>query len=185
MKSFKFTVPICAIALFALPALVRAQDADKDKLIAIEKAFADNANPGDKAGGVAKQYLYDGAIDQVTPMGRAGVLPKARLVELSSKPDPNDPNVNSVQKLSDFHVELYGSTALVSYKQVTTDTGHKDPALNVSFPISCLDTFVKRNMNWYLVGDACSPGKPISQGLRDALQKSIEQQPKDVQQAFH
>jgi hypothetical protein len=185
MKSLKLVSSIIAIAAFALPAAVRAQDTDKDKLIAIEKAFADNANPGDKAAEVSKQYLYDGAIDQLTPMGHIGVLPKTRLVELSSKPDPSDPNVNSVQKLSDFNVELYGSTALVSYKQVTTDTGHKDAALNVSFPISCLDTFVKRNTNWYLVGSACSPGKPISQAARDALQKSFQQQPKDVQQAFH
>ena len=185
MKSLKLACGIIAIAAFSLPAAVRAQDADKDKLIAIEKAFADNATPGAKSADVEKRYLYDGAIDQLTPLGHLGILPKARLVELSSKPDPSDPNVSSVQKLSELHVELYGSTGLVSYKQITTDTGHKDPALNTSLSISCLDTFVKRNTDWYLVGTACSPGKPVSQSVRDAFQRSLQQQPKDVQQAFH
>src|SRR5579864_1590962 len=109
MKMFKRALPLCAAALLALPAILQAQDTDKDKLIQIEKAFADNANPGPQSAAVAKQYLYDGPLDQLTPMGRVGVLPKARVVELSSKADPNDPNASSAQKLSDFHVDIYGT----------------------------------------------------------------------------
>ena len=94
---------VCAITLFAFATLVRGQDADKDKLIAIEKAIAENANPGPKSADVVKQYFYDGPIDQLTPSGRVGSLPKARVVELSSKPDPSDPKAAEIQKLSGFH----------------------------------------------------------------------------------
>jgi hypothetical protein len=185
MKSLRIVLPIYAIGLLVLAATAVAQDTDKDKLIAIEKAFAASPDPGEKQAALSKQYLYDGNVIQLTPMGRVGSLPKARVVELSATPNPADPDAKSTQDLTDFRVDVYGSTALVSYKQANTDTGHKDPLLNTTIRIACLDTFVKSKGDWFLVGDACSPSAPVSPAVRQAIKKSIMQQPKDVQQAYH
>jgi hypothetical protein len=185
MKSLRLTLPICALSLLVLASSAVAQDADKAKLIEIEKAFAASANPGPESAAVAKQYLYDGPLNQLTPMGRVGMLPKARVMEFFTAPDPTDPNVKTSVTLADFHVDLYGTTALVTYKQSNTDTGHKDPALNVTEHFGCLDTFVKRNAAWTIIGTACSPDQPIPQAVWDAVKKAMSQQPKDIQQAYH
>jgi hypothetical protein len=185
MKSLRIVLPIYAIGLLILAATAVAQDTDKDKLIAIEKAFAANPDPGEKSAAIAKQYIYDGTVTQLTPMGRVGSLPKARIVELSATANPADPDVKTKQDLSDFRVDVYGTTALVTYKQANTDTGHKDPVLNTTIHITCMDTFVKSKGDWYMVGDACSPSTPVSATVREAIKKSIAEQPKDVQQAYH
>jgi len=185
MKPLRLTLPICAIGLLVLTATAVAQDADKEKLIAIEKAFAANPDPGPQSAAVAKQYLYDGPLNQLTPTGRVGTLPKARVVELSAKPDPTDPNVKTSLTVSDFHVDIYGSTALVSYKQTNTDTGHKDPALDFTYHLGCLDTFVKNNDTWYWIGGGCSYTTPIPELVWDAIQRAMAQEPKDIQQAYH
>jgi hypothetical protein len=185
MKITGLTLQICVIGMLALSATVMAQDADKQKLIEIEKAFAANATPGPEAAAVAKQYFYDGPLPQLTGLGRIGTMPKARIVELYSKPDPSDPDVKSSSNVSDIRVELYGDTALVTYKWTNTDTGHKDPALNTTDHYGCLDTFVKRNGQWYLAGDACSHEGPVSQAEWAAIKKARTQAPKDVQQAYH
>jgi hypothetical protein len=185
MKPLRLTLPICAIGLLVLTATAVAQDADKEKVIAIEKAFAANPDPGPQSAAVAKQYLYDGPLNQLTPTGRVGTLPKARVVELSAKPDPTDPNVKTSLTVSDFHVDIYGSTALVSYKQTNTDTGHKDPALDFTYHLGCLDTFVKNKEAWYWVGGGCSSETPIPQLVWDAIERAMEQEPKDIQQAYH
>jgi hypothetical protein len=185
MKPLRLTLPICAIGLLVLTATAVAQDADKEKLIAIEKAFAANPDPGPQSAAVAKQYLYDGPLNQLTLTGRVGTLPKARVVELSAKPDPTDPNVKTSLTVSDFHVDIYGSTALVSYKQTNTDTGHKDPALDFTYHLGCLDTFVKNKEAWYWVGGGCSSETPIPQLVWDAIERAMEQEPKDIQQAYH
>jgi hypothetical protein len=185
MKPLRIVLPIYAIGLLMLAATAVAQDTDKDKLIAIEKAFAANPDPGEKSAAIAKQYIYDGTVTQLTPMGRVGSLPKARIVELSATANPADPDAKSAQTLTDFRVDVYGTTALVTYKQANTDTGHKDPVLNTTIHITCMDTFVKSKGDWYMVGDACSPSTPVSPTVREAIKKSIAQQPKDVQQAYH
>jgi len=185
MKSLRLMFAACVIALLALATTAVAQDTDKDKLIAIEKAFAANPDPGPKSAAAAKQYIYDGSASQLTPMGKVGTLPKARIVELSGTPDPADPAAKSAQSLSDFRVTVYGTTALVSYKQSNTDSGHKDPALNSSYHLACLDTFVKSKGEWYVVANACSSSDPISQSMWDASKKATMQMPKDVQQAYH
>jgi hypothetical protein len=185
MKPLRLTLPICAIGLLVLTATAVAQDADKEKVIAIEKAFAANPDPGPQSAAVAKQYLYDGPLNQLTPTGRVGTLPKARVVELSAKPDPTDPNVKTSLTVSDFHVDIYGSTALVSYKQTNTDTGHKDPALDFTYHLGCLDTFVKNKEAWYWVGGGCSYTTPIPELVWDAIQRAMAQEPKDLQQAYH
>jgi hypothetical protein len=185
MKPRMLILSACVIVMLAIAAAVVAQDADKEKLIEIEKAFAANPNPGPQSVAVVKQYVYEGPVNQLTPMGRVGTLPKATIVEFSATGDPADPNVKSSQKLSDFHVDIYGTTALVSYKQTTTDTGHKDAALNITTHITCLDTFVKRNGTWYVIGGACSSSTPVSQSTWDAAKKAIAQEPKDIQQAYH
>jgi hypothetical protein len=185
MKPLRLTLPICAIGLLVLTATAVAQDADKEKLIAIEKAFAANPDPGPQSAAVAKQYLYDGPLNQLTLTGRVGTLPKARVVELSAKPDPTDPNVKTSLTVSDFHVDIYGSTALVSYKQTNTETGHKDPALDFTYHLGCLDTFVKNKEAWYWVGGGCSSETPIPQLVWDAIERAMEQEPKDIQQAYH
>jgi hypothetical protein len=185
MKPLRITVPICAIGLLVLATTAVAQDADKEKLIEIEKAFAANPNPGPESVAVVKQYVFDGATTELTSMGRVGTLPKAKILEFSSAPGPSDPSAKSAVKLSDLHVDTYGSTALVSYKQTTTDTGHKDPNLNVSSHLGCLDTFVKRSGAWYWIGGACASDAPIPQSIWDANKKAISQEPKDLQDAFH
>lgn len=185
MKPQRLTLPICAIGLLVLTATAVAQDADKEKVIAIEKAFAANPDPGPQSAAVAKQYLYDGPLNQLTLTGRVGTLPKARVVELSAKPDPTDPNVKTSLTVSDFHVDIYGSTALVSYKQTNTETGHKDPALDFTYHLGCLDTFVKNKDAWYWVGGGCSSETPIPQLVWDAIERAMEQEPKDIQQAYH
>jgi hypothetical protein len=123
MKRLRLTLPICAIGLLVVAATAVAQDADKQKLIEIENAFAANQDPGPQAAAIAKKYVYDGPTTTLTTLGRVGTLPKARIIELSSAPDPSDPNVKTSQKLSDVHVDISGTTALVSYKQTSTDTG--------------------------------------------------------------
>jgi hypothetical protein len=185
MKPLRLTLPICAIGLLVLASTAVAQDADKQKLIEIENEFAATPNPGPQTAAVDKKYLYDGPVNSLTTLGRVGALPKARIVELSSTPDPSDPNVKSSVKLSDLHVDIYGTTALVSYKLTSTDTGHKDPTLNVTIHVGCLDTFVKRNGAWYYIGGGNAPDAPIPQSVWDAYKKTIEQEPKDVQQAYH
>ena len=75
--------------------------------------------------------------------------------------------------------------ALVSYKMTSTDTGHKDPALNATDHYGCLDTFVKRKGQWYAVGNACSLSEPLPQAEWNAEKKAMGEMPKDVQQAYH
>jgi hypothetical protein len=185
MKKTRIILQSCVIGLFVLCLTAKTQDADKQKLIDIEKAFAAISAPGPDSAAVSQKYLYEGNLNQLTPMGRVGTLPKARIVELSGKPDPNDPDVKSSTTVSDFHVDLYGDTALISYKLVNTDTGHKDPALNTTDHMGCLDTFVKTNGQWVVIGNACSPSSPLPATERAAVKKAITQEPKDVQQAYH
>jgi hypothetical protein len=185
MKRTGIVLQACVIALFVLSFTAKTQDADQQKLIQIEKAFAAITAPGPDSASVTKQYLYDGNLNQLTPMGRNGTLPKARVVELNATPDPNDPDVKSANTASDFHVDIYGDTALVSYKLVDTDSGHKDPALNTTDHMGCLDTFIKRNGQWYAIGGACALSTPISAAERTAVKKAIATEPKDVQQAYH
>src|SRR5206468_10770344 len=94
-------------------------------------------------------------------------------VELDSKPNPSDPDVKTSTSISDLHVNLYGDTALVSYKMTSTDTGHKDPALNAT------DHYL------YAVGNACSLSEPLPQAEWNAKKKAMSEMPKDVQQAYH
>jgi hypothetical protein len=178
-------IPIIAVSLLLLSALAVAQDADKQKLIEIEKAFAAHPNPGPETAAVLKQYLFDGTNVQLTTQGQVGALPKSRILEFFTKPNPADPNFRSTQSVSDFHVEMYGETALVGYKVTNTDTGHKDPALNATDHYSCLDTFVKRAGQWTIVGYACSPSEPLPQAEWNAAKKAMSEMPKDVKDAYH
>jgi hypothetical protein len=174
-----------------------AQDPDTQKLIAIEKALADNPTSGPPAVAVAKQYLYDGQLNHLTNFGRFRSSPKSAVLKGylvgrpwvfpspddlvdnkrdpsdPSKPDPSEPHIKRSQ-VSDLHVDVYGDTALVSYHQTNTDTGHKDPALDslYTFHSGCMDSFVKRNGKWYLIGTACAPNVPFPQAIWDAAQKA-------------
>jgi hypothetical protein len=185
MKITVLTLQICGMGVLLFSSAVAAQDADKQKLIEIEKAFAATATPGPESAAVAKQYFFDGPLVQVTGTGRVGTLPKARVVELVSKPDPSDPDVKTSGSVSDIRVELYGDTALVSYKYANSDTGHKDPALNTTSHYGCLDTFVKQKGQWLMAGSACAHEGPIPQTEWAAIKKARTQEPKDVQQAYH
>lgn len=185
MKTMRAVVSISAIALFVVCFPAKTQNADQQKLIEIEKTFAKQTTAGPDEGAAMKQYLYEGNLNQLNAVGRVGTLPKSRVVELSSKPDPNDPNVKSATTISDLHVETYGDTALVSYKMTNTDTGHKDAGLNTTDHYGCLDTFVKRNGQWYAVGNACAPSAPLPASEWAAVKKAIAQEPKDLQDAYH
>ena len=185
MKITVITLQICGMGVLLFSSAVLAQDADKQKLIEIEKVFAATATPGPESAAVAKQYFYYGPLVQLTGTGRIGTLPKARIVELVSKPDPSDPDVKTSGSISNIGVEFYGDTALVSYKYDNTDTGHKDAALNATDHYGCLDTFVKQKGQWLLAGSACARVGPIPQAEWAALKKARMQEPKDVQQAYH
>ena len=185
MKLLRITRPICAVALLLIAGTAAAQDTDKAKLIEIEKAFAANPTAGQQAGALATQYLYDGPLNQLTPMGRVGTLPKARVVELFAAPDPSDPDVKTTQTISDFHVDIAGTTGVVSYKLATTDTGHKEAALDITLHLSCLDTFAKKNGTWLLLASGCSSSAPIPQAAWAASKKAMAQEPKDIQQSYH
>lgn len=183
----KITTFLCVFAsgLFLFAFVAKTQDADQQKLIEIEKTLAKQTTPGPDNAAAMKQYLYEGNLNQLNAIGRVGTLPKSRVVELSSKPDPNDPNVKSATTISDLHVDTYGDTALVSYKMTNTDTGHKDAGLNTTDHYGCLDTFVKRNGQWYVVGNACAPSAPLPATEWAAVKKAIAQEPKDLQDAYH
>jgi hypothetical protein len=185
MKITVITLQICGMGVLLFSSAVMAQDADKQKLIEIEKSFAATATPGPESAAIAKQYYYDGPLVQLTSTGRIGTLPKGRIVELASKPDPSDPGVKTSGSVSDVHVELYGDTALASYKYDNTDTGHEDAALNATDHYGCLDTFVKQKGQWLMAGSACARVGPIPQAEWAAIKKARMQEPKDVQQAYH
>ena len=78
---------------------------------------------------------------------------------------------------SEAHTQLFRKprfpNALVSYKMTSTDTGHKDPALNAT------DHYL------YAVGNACSLSEPLPQAEWNAKKKAMSEMPKDVQQAYH
>lgn len=185
MITFNRPLPLFCLLVMLLPCVALAQDADKKKLMDIENAFAKNATNGPESGAVAKQYLYDGQVLQLTGTGRIGALPKATVVDLFSKPDPSDPNVKTVATFSNMKVDLYGDTAVVTYKMANSDTGHKDAALNGTEHYGCMDTFVKRNGNWYNVSNACAHEGPTSATRWEAIKKSRSTEPKEIQQAFH
>lgn len=185
MKPLRITLPICAIGLLLIAGAAAAQDTDKAKLIEIEKAFAANATAGQQAGALATQYFYDGPLNQLTPMGRVGTLPKARVVELFAAPDPADPDVKTTQTISDFHVDISGTTGVVSYKLATTDTGHKEAALNITLHLSCLDTFTKKNGTWFMLASGCASSAPIPQAAWTASKKAMAAEAKDIQQSYH
>jgi hypothetical protein len=174
-----------AAALFLVAALAVAQDADKQKMIEIEKAFAAHPNAGPEAMATAKQYLYEGTLIQLTGQGQVGTLPKSRIVELNTTPNPSDPDVKSAMSVSGFHIEIYGETALVAYKVTNSDTGHKDAALNTTDHYGCLDTFVKRGGQWSLVANACSPSEPLPRAEWNAAKKAMAEMPKDVKDSYH
>lgn len=185
MRKMTMFLCISVIALFVVALVARTQDADQQKLIEIEKAFAKQTAPGPDEAAAMKQYMYEGNLNQLNAVGRVGTLTKSRVVELSSKPDPNDPNVKSATSISNLHVDIYGDTALVSYKMTNTDTGHKDAGLNTTDHYGCLDTFVKRNGQWYAVGNACAPSAALPASEWAAVKKAIAQEPKDLQDAYH
>jgi hypothetical protein len=185
MKVSTLAFRIVGIALLLLPLAVAAQETDKQKLIAIEKDFAANPNAGAESVAVDKKYLYDGSLNQVTGTGRIGTLTKAQIIELVAKPNPADPSVKSMIEVSDFHVDLYVDTALVSYKLIGTDTGHKDAALNTTDHYGCMDTFVRRKGNWFVIGNACAPSDPLPPSEWDAVKKARADEPKAVQEAYH
>jgi hypothetical protein len=141
---------ICLAGILLLSSLAVAQDADKQKLIEIEKAFAENPRSGPTMAALAERYLYDGPINQVTGTGRVGTLPK-----------------------------------LVSYKMTKTDAGHKDPALDSAFHYGCLDTFVRRNGQWYFIGNACTPDTPMPQWVWDGVEKARAQHPVPEHEIYH
>jgi hypothetical protein len=176
--------PAMFAALLLVAASAVGQDADKQKMMDIEKAFAANPTPGPESAATAKQYLLDATLMQLTGLGQVGQLTKARIVELSTKPNPADPDVKSKATISDFKIQIYGDTALVAYKFTNTDTGHKDATLNSTDHFTCLDTFVKRNGSWLVVGNACAPSSPLPKVEWDAAKKAMGEMPKDVKDAY-
>jgi hypothetical protein len=155
----------------------KSDDADKQKLIDIEHKFAaipSFASP--EMTEALQKYLYDGTSSVVVLFGHLYHGPKSEAVAATKKPDPNDPDVKTSNKLSDLQVDTYGDTALVSYKVVETDSGHKLAVLNGDYSMTCLDTYLKRKGDWYLIGTSCVPNAPISQAQWDAFTKNEQMQ---------
>jgi hypothetical protein len=198
MKVTRMILWIFAAAVLLPSPRAIAQDADTQKLMEIEKAFATNPSSGQPAAAVAKQYLYDGYLVHLTGFGRFAAYPKSQVLDnyllgrpwvfpspddlLYPKSDQSDPHVKTSQ-LSDLHVNLYGDTALVTYNMVNTDTGHKDPSLDSTYHYGCLDTFVKRTGQWYLIGTACSPNSPLPAAIWETVKKARTQSPKSSTQS--
>jgi hypothetical protein len=172
MRKISATLVLLA-CIFAIAQ--QSNDVDKQKLIDIEQTSAVPTSfnsPG--MGDFLQKYLYDGTTSVVTQFGHLYRSPKSDVVAFTKKPDLNDPNVKVINKLSDFQVDIYDDTALVSYKQVTSESGHKEQALNVASTLTCLDTFVKRKAEWYAIGSSCASATPIAQSRWDAMQKMEE-----------
>jgi len=168
--------------LFLLACLLavaqKSDDADKRKLIDIEQRIAavPSFNSSEMTDAFQK-YLYDGTNSFVVLFGHLYRGPKADAVAATKKPDPNDPDQKMTNKLSDLQVDTYGDTALVSFKVAETDSGHKNPALNGDYRLTCLDTYVKRKGEWYMIGSSCVPNVPMSQAQWDVFKKINEQTP--------
>jgi hypothetical protein len=154
----------------------KTDDADKQKLIDIEQKFAATTSfNSPEMTDAFQKYLYDGTSSLLVLFGHLYRGPKADAVAATKKPDPNDPDQKMTNKLSDLQVDTYGDTALVSYKVAETDSGHKNPALNGDYRLTCLDTYLKRKGEWYMIGSSCVPNAPMSQAQWDAFTKMEEQ----------
>ena len=157
------------LALCVVTAAQKTDDADKQKLIALEQqSAAITTFNSPEMTDFLQKHLYDGTTSFVVTFGHLYHNPKADVVDFTKKPDPDDPDVKSMTRLSDFQVDTYGDTALVTYKQVSTDSGHKNPALNGDYHLTCLDTYLKRTGQWYIIGSACVPSAPMAQAQWDA-----------------
>jgi hypothetical protein len=160
MKTIHLVLKICALGLLVVPAVATAQDADKDKIIAIEQEYAAPAPPAGSPTAMEK-YMYDGPVMALSPTGKVNATSKGRLLAGRGRGNVADPDVKRETRRADFHVELYDDAALIAYTETVTETGHKDPALNMTNHLACLDTFLKRNGNWYGVSNACSYATPL------------------------
>ena len=165
------------LALSVIAVAQKADNADKQKLIEIEQKFAAITSfNSPEMTDAFQNYLYDGTSSLLVLFGHLYRGPKADAVAATKKPDLNDPDQKMTNKLSDLQVDTYGDTALVSYKLFETDSGHKNPALNGDYRLTCLDTYLKRKGEWYMIGSSCVPNAPMSQAQWDALTKMDEQQ---------
>jgi hypothetical protein len=166
---------IAAVLVVLTPLLTFAQknnDADKQKITEIEQTFVSIPNfSSPEMTNALQKYLYDGTTTSIGQFGRLFHMSKSQVVEMSKKPDPTDPDAKGVGKLSDVQVDVFGDAATASYKQTNTESGHKEAALNGEYSLSCLDSFVKRKGQWYIVGNACVPAAPLSQAQWDAVMK--------------
>jgi hypothetical protein len=171
------------VLLVCVFAVAQTNDVDKQKLTDIEQKFAaiSSFNSPEMTDAFQK-YLYDGTSSLLVLFGHLYRGPKADAVAATKKPDPNDPDQKMTNKLSDLQVDTYGDTALVSYKIVETDSGHKNPALNGDYRLTCLDTYLKRKGEWYMIGSSCVPNAPMSQAQWDAFTKMNEQMQKPPSQ---
>ena len=166
---------ILASLVLLVSVAVAQNDADKQKLIDIEqKGAAVPSFNSPEMTDFLQKYIYDGPTSVIVTFGHLYHGPKADVLAASKKPDPTDPNAKSINKLSDFQVDTYGDTALVTYALAATDSGHKLPALNGDYHLTCLDTYVKRTGQWYIIGSACVPSAPLSQAQWDANKQKEE-----------
>lgn len=146
--------------------------ADQQKIIDIEQQLAaTTGSPGDATVKTFQKYLYDGQDSLVDQFGRHYRMTKADIVGMVGKPDPTDPDAKSVYKVSDFQIDIYDDTALASYSQIATDSGHKNAALDGDTTTTCLDTFIKHSGQWYALASSCTPTGPMSQARWDAIAK--------------
>lgn len=166
---------LCAVLLVLTPLVASAQksnSADQQKITDIEQKFvAITSFSSPEMADALQKYLYDGATSSIGQFGRLFRMPKAQVVDMTKKPDPTDPDAKAVGKLDALQVDVFGDTALASYKLMNTESGHKEAALNGDYTLTCLDSFVKRKGQWYIVGNACVPAAPLSQAQWDAVMR--------------
>ena len=119
----------------------KSDDADKQKLSDIEHKFAaisSFASP--EMTDAFQKYLYDGTSSVVVLFGHLYHGPKSEAVAATKTPDPNDPDVKMTNKPPSRSTPWRYSQ---SYRR-RADSGHKNPALNGDYHLTCLDTYLKR-----------------------------------------
>jgi uncharacterized membrane protein YvbJ len=171
---------VCAVLVVLAPmvALAQSNSADQQKITDIEQKFAaiNNFNSPEMTDALQK-YLYNGTTSSVGQFGRLYRMDKAKVVEMTKKPDPSDPDVRATTKLTDLQVDVLGDAAVATYKEVNTETGHKEAALNGDYALTCVDSFVKRKGQWYFISNACVPSTALSQAQWDAVMKMRAAEP--------
>src|SRR5579871_5684242 len=119
----KMHITLIAACALLVPLCIAAQEDDKAKVIAIEEEYAAPAPPAGTPTPMQK-YMYPGPVMALGATGRVNITSKDKLLANQGRPNLADPDAKRQTQRTNYHVELYGDTALISYSQSVTETGH-------------------------------------------------------------